>query len=97
MTGLKIPTEALECLNSALEADAAAINNLFLAMTFCDREFAEHHPTIQCGDMPNGRCFVRTLGVLNGILSSLGYARIAADFNDDGIIDSFKLYPEDVT
>lgn len=87
------PTAAIAALNAAFEADPAAVNNLFACMTFCNRELADH-PTIQCGSLPGDRYWVRTLGMINGALEAMGIGRIAAQYNDDGIIVGFQEYVE---
>lgn len=72
----------VEVLNSALEADRAAITLLIKSHVNCNKTLAEH-PSIQVRGYNNGQYSVGPLGVINGLAGTHpnGYGRIAAIFD----------------
>lgn len=86
--------QAIELLNSALEADPIAIQNLMNSRVTCNDDLA-NHPTIQVGSDGVGEDSpfrVGLLGIVNGLFgtwNSNGYGAIHAECMSDGTIVTF--------
>jgi len=85
--------EAVGLLNSALEADPAAVSALVSTRVPCN-ELLALHPTIQagCGPVIAGPN-VGLLGVLNGLfgVDDKGYGAIEAVVEADGTVTAFRV------
>jgi hypothetical protein len=86
--------DAIEALNSMLEADPAAMLALVGSRVPCNEALAEH-PTCQVSD-EDGALSVGLLGVLNGIYGkdSAGWGYIVAELNDGGQLVRFRRTPQ---
>ena len=96
MTPQEQLTAALDCLQSALKADPAAMNTLLSIRVSCNDALA-NHPTIRVGiykTCTGNR--VSFLGVLNGILRSMELPELTAEFTwgegDRGYIPELQSF-----
>lgn len=74
----------METLNSAFTSDPNAIHSLVVNRVPCNIALA-NHPTIQVGGspvLPPGCFQVGMLGVLNGVLGSLGHPLVMVKFSE---------------
>ncbi len=83
------PDVILTYLNDAFKADPNAIHVLFANRVPCNMTLADH-PLVQVAEnralMGVGDNFtVGSLGVINGMLTALGYDKIAMSFTTDTI------------
>lgn len=81
-------------LNDALRLDGEAINQLFQTRVPCNRALSLH-PTIQVADREDGfdpGQVVGILGILNGMFSQDGKARIMMRVDDNNQIEGFYEY-----
>lgn len=69
-------------LNEWLAKDAVAVGNLFRCYSRCDASLA-NDPHVQCRDAGAGVCEVGFLGLLNGLLLSVGSQEIIVGVYDD--------------
>lgn len=78
---------AIDCLNSALESDPDAIRSLFGNMVRCNQQLADHpNIPVASNDAANQ---VGTLGIVNGVLQSLGFPMLARMTDEFGEIIGF--------
>lgn len=71
---------AVDALNAAFAADPLAMRALLINVVPCNQALADH-PTIQVAEYDEGFT-VGMLGVINGVLESLGMDRIASKWSD---------------
>ena len=76
-----IREKIIDCLNDALDRDREAITTMVKARTKCNEELAGH-PTIVVEDADDGSITVGFVGVLNGVLASIGEKKIASRWSD---------------
>lgn len=91
----KAPEQVVELLNELLELDADAINALIRVRVDCN-ECIGNHATVQVRSVGNygyEGCEVGLLGILNGVFGTdgKGIGAIGADFNEEGILKSFRV------
>lgn len=74
----------LEALNSAFQADPAAVHCLCANRVPCNQTLADH-PTVQVGAIPvwSDAHQVGALGLLNGVIEALTGRRVATQWSDD--------------
>lgn len=95
MTRLQVE-RVVECLETALAADRGAVSALLAHRVPCNDALAGH-PTVQVGlDADEMEYVVGCLGLLNGVLSSLGLPLVAARYDArDGVareLLGFRVY-----
>jgi len=66
----------LRYLNSAVAADPAAIHSLIMCRVPCNQQLVDHDHAIVDG-ADGGLYYVGLLGVINGLLTSLGMSPVA--------------------
>lgn len=73
----------IDCLNTAYEADRAAIHSLLCNRVPCNDELGRHQFVI-VDFLPGSECLtVGALGLLNGALAAAGMPRVAAKWEND--------------
>lgn len=80
------PQGMVQYMNELLTADPEAIQQLISQRVACNG-LADHHPHVAVTeDLKIG-----LLGILNGFLLRSGDKRIAAHFDEDGVLEGFAL------
>ena len=73
---------AADYLNSAVQADRVAIHALRVNRVPCNEAMLDHpHVVVDYNTLSSSRA-VGALGLINGLLTSLGLPRMAADFEE---------------
>lgn len=88
----------LQILNDAYKQDKAAIYCLFTNRVPCSVDLGEHSDLYVNSNNISGGCTVSSLGMLNGILETLGVGKIAISYDTDtheflGFIDAQNTTP----
>jgi len=78
---------AVKFLNEAFEADPYTIK-LIVNNRYAANRALQVHPTIQV----TNKGAVGFLGILNGLMETLGNDRVAAIYNEAGELDGFTSY-----
>ena len=73
--------KAIDALNEAFNDDPIAITTLLKTEIPCNEDLSKH-PTIMCGYTKDGRYYITAIGLLNGVLGSLGLPLIAGLWSD---------------
>ena len=71
----------LGCLNSAYKADPGAMHALLCNIAPANQNLVDH-PHVVVEMRLKGLTTVGMLGVINGVLTSMGFTRIATKFSD---------------
>lgn len=80
----------LSVLNSAVAADKVAIADILDYRVSCTESLADHpHIVVLPG---HGSYAVGALGLINGVLTSLGLPRVMAVYNESGELKEFVEY-----
>lgn len=93
--GMTTINEAITILNTILEADRGALQQLIDHRVLCNEALADH-PTVQVGAV-NGEYCVGVLGVINGLfgVDERQWGFIAAEYNDAGQLERFRRTPSE--
>lgn len=86
--------QVVDLLNSAYRADPAAINMLFSLRRPCNRDLADH-PHVQVatsGETGDEKFSVGLIGIICGMLGSVGQQLVAMQTDDQNNVLGFQLY-----
>lgn len=93
MTNEKQIQQAIDCLNSAYKADPDAIHTLIaLNKTPCNQSLVDHPHIVVGKNRITDGWNVGTLGVINGVLTSMGLNRIAIKWSDEKDADGMYKF-----
>lgn len=74
-------SQVLECLNTALSADRAAVEALCRYRVECSDQLSRH-PLVVVGNDDSGELSLRLVGLLNGVLSALDMPLVAENWEE---------------